>query len=98
MEKPVDMVLYCPNCGMQHIDRDEAKGMLAFDVACYGEPWRNPPHKSHLCKPQEGGCGCIWRPADVPTNGVAAIKTEGKHDTWPGPHDEVRAQPARRAV
>lgn len=40
--------------------------------------WLNPPHRSHKCK-----CGCIWRPADVPTVGVAAIQTKGKADNWP---------------
>lgn len=76
---PIDMVLHCPACGMQHIDKDEAAGMFAFDVACYGEPWRNPPHRSHLCH----GCGHIWRPADVPTNGVQAVQTKGKADSPP---------------
>jgi hypothetical protein len=81
--KPIDMILYCPNCGMQHIDAQEE------------EPtWTNPPHKSHLCH----GCGCIWRPADVATNGVPALKTSGKGDTWPGVHnDEVRAAAALAA-
>jgi hypothetical protein len=41
--------------------------------------WMNPPHKSHLCK----FCGVIWRPADVPTNGVEVLQTRGKADTWP---------------
>ncbi len=35
------------------------------------------PHRSHLCH----GCGHIWRPADVPTNGVVATKTKGKADS-----------------
>lgn len=39
--------------------------------------WTNPPHRSHLC----AGCGAIWRPADVATNGVQAIKSEGSADT-----------------
>jgi hypothetical protein len=38
--------------------------------------WTNPPHRSHLCHE----CGHVWRPADVPTNGVAAVKTKGKAD------------------
>jgi len=42
------------------------------------EGWDNPPHRSHLCH----DCGCIWRPADVPTNGVKDIKTAGDADTW----------------
>jgi hypothetical protein len=46
----------------------------AFKVA-----WDNPPHRSHKCH----SCGAIFRPADVPTNGVAAARTRGKADTWP---------------
>jgi hypothetical protein len=68
MSNPIDMVLPCPVCGMLHIDAPEPdKG------------WDNPPHKSHLCH----GCGAIWRPADVPTNGVATVKTRGEKDTYP---------------
>ena len=64
---PVPMILHCPTCGTQHIDLpDERIG------------WTNPPHKSHLCL----ACGCIWRPADVPTTGVEKIETVGKADTW----------------
>jgi hypothetical protein len=65
---PVDMLLYCPKCGIQHVDWPDERT----------PGWSNPPHRSHLCH----GCGCIWRPADVPTNGVAAIATQGKADTW----------------
>lgn len=70
--KPLDMVLHCPECGRQHIDEpNEAAG------------WGNPPHKSHLCRKEDGGCGNVWRPADIPTNGVRAVATRGKADTWP---------------
>jgi hypothetical protein len=65
---PIPMVLHCPRCDQQHIDAP---------VPAIG--WTNPPHRSHLCH----GCGCIWRPADLPTIGVAAIATRGKADTWP---------------
>lgn len=65
----VDMVLHCPVCHVQHID--EAVG--EWD----GKAWENPPHRSHLCR----GCGHIWRPADIATNGVAAVKTRGKADS-----------------
>lgn len=95
----IDMILYCPNCGEQHIDK-EAPWRRTY--ACYHigptcfyceglneGRWANPPHRSHLCN----SCGCIWRPADVATNGVADIKTEGKTDTWVTPA-EVSAQPA----
>lgn len=68
--KPLPMVLHCPRCGTQHIDEpDLANG------------WSNPPHRSHQC--QKEGCKTIWRPADVPTVGVASIETKGKADTWP---------------
>jgi len=86
---PVDMVLYCPACGLQHIDAPdlcpECPGGACMCVK-QGEKWTNPPHRSHLCS----RCGHIWRPADVPTNGVAAIKTKSKADS------AALAQPAVR--
>lgn len=45
------------------------------------EPWLNPPHRSHYCRPEDGGCGHIWRPADVATNGVRAVQTRGANDS-----------------
>lgn len=63
----IDMVLYCPECGKQHID--EPSGASG---------WTNPPHRSHLC----AFCGCRWRPADIATNGVREIKTKGLFDSW----------------
>ena len=66
--EPIDVVLLCPNCGTVHVDAPEPE-----------RGWTNPPHRSHLCH----SCGTIWRPADVPTNGVAAVKTRGGKDTWP---------------
>lgn len=74
--KPIDMVLYCPKCSMQHIDEvEEHDELTRYTVP--PSPWSNPPHRSHLCH----GCGHIWRPADVPTNGVASVKTKGRNDT-----------------
>lgn len=91
---PIDMILHCPSCGMQHIDVAEQEIVeqvplrSMFDIggathtmrATVVNPdrWLNPPHRSHLC----GNCGCIWRPADVPTNGVRRIDTAGKNDTF----------------
>lgn len=74
---PIDMVLHCPKCGKQHIDAAEP-GPLMYDQMDHApKVWDNPPHRSHLCH----GCGHIWRPADVPTNGVLAVKTRGKDDS-----------------
>ncbi len=76
---PLDVVLPCPRCGLVHVDAPEpATG------------WTNPPHKSHLCH----GCGLVWRPADVPTNGVAAAKTRGEKDT-PADAGRIAAVEAR---
>ena len=75
---PINMVLHCPKCGLQHIDAPDHPhygGMT--DATGFHPRWDNPPHRSHLCK----GCGNIWRPADVPTNGVAAVATKGKADS-----------------
>jgi len=71
LAQPIDMLLFCPVCGLQHVD--------AADERTPG--WTNPPHKSHLCH----GCGHIWRPSDRPTNGVVATKTHGERDGTPGP-------------
>lgn len=73
---PIDMVLHCPKCGMQHIDAPESDLGPSVDGSGDMPLWSNPPHRSHLCHK----CGYIWRPADVPTNGVAAVKTKGKQD------------------
>jgi hypothetical protein len=93
--RPIDMVLHCPACGMQHIDAPESPPKTrpgdstgAMAAAWFGteaagavsrvfDRWDNPPHRSHKCH----GCGHIWRPADVATNGVAGIKTKGKADS-----------------
>lgn len=80
---PIDMVLHCPACGMQHIDapgdlrNDYAVVVGLAEVSKEYTPWTNPPHRSHKC----AGCGHVWRPADVETNGVAAIKTKGNADS-----------------
>lgn len=67
--QPIDMVLHCPKCGLQHIDAPDDRT----------PDWKNEPHRSHLC--HNPACGYIWRPADVPTNGVQAVKTKGKADS-----------------
>jgi hypothetical protein len=78
MPQPVDMVLFCPKCGTQHIDAPESHRVMVEGVHVDDAVlWDNPPHRSHLCH----GCGHVWRPADVPTNGVAAVKTKGSNDS-----------------
>lgn len=57
---------------------EDYRGALQCKCLSFTVAWNNPPHKSHLCH----SCGTVWRPADVATNGVAEIKTEGKNDTW----------------
>lgn len=75
-EEPIDMVLHCPQCMTQHIDGPDARHYENYHPGGL-TLWTNPPHRSHLC----AECGHIWRPADVPTNGVAAIKTRGRNDS-----------------
>ena len=89
-DKSIDMVLHCPACGMQHVDEDNSEqvrivaaergyehGSRDWEAFIERNEWANPPHRSHLC----AGCGHVWRPADVCTNGVAAVKTKGKQDS-----------------
>lgn len=62
---PIRMLLACPKCSHQHIDKpDPARG------------WDNPPHRSHECQ----HCGHIWRPCDAPTEGVETLITKGQRD------------------
>ena len=75
-QAPIDMVLHCPACGVQHIDAPEETDPSTWTAEQYGH-WTNPPHRSHLC----ADCGHVWRPADVPTNGVRAATTVGKNDS-----------------
>ena len=76
----VPMILRCPRCQLQHIDAPEPHEVIGAEGRTHESGWTNPPHRSHLC----AGCGYIWRPADVPTTGVAAITTRGQNDSQPG--------------
>lgn len=67
---PIDMLLFCPQCSFQHVDAPQPQ-----------ENWDNPPHRSHECQ----NCGWVWRPADVPTNGILHIETTGERDKSPIP-------------
>lgn len=99
LSAPIDMILHCPNCGTQHVDADNSDevrieaaergfvhGSRDWEDFIEKKEWTNPPHLSHLCH----SCGCIWRPADVPTNGVKAITTKGKADTTAAVNPVVR--------
>jgi hypothetical protein len=82
-DAPIDMILFCPSCGLQHIDEIETVlvwtgGGSAPEPSHEEVTWDNPPHRSHLCQ----GCSTIFRPADVATNGVRAITTKGKADRF----------------
>ncbi len=85
LEAPIPILLFCPMCGTQHIDAEDAtksQDGLHIHNGILGVPhWANPPHRSHLC----AQCGCIWRPADVATVGVASIETKGKADNFSPP-------------
>lgn len=90
VEAPIPMVLHCPKCGKQHIDAPAEHDDLK-QYTNPATPWTNPPHRSHLCH----GCGHVWRPADVPTTGVAAVQTKGKADSpiaSPGGVEQMRAE------
>lgn len=85
LRRPVPMILHCPKCGKRHVDEAkpdacETCGQDQSGCACPAfTAWLNPPHKSHRC----AFCNLVWRPADVPTSGVASIETRGERDTWP---------------
>lgn len=75
-DPPIDMILHCPKCHEQHIDVPDMEWKDGT-VFAPSPLWANPPHRSHLCL----NCKWVWRPADVYTNGVAAIKTKGTADS-----------------
>lgn len=91
--KPIDVVLFCPKCKAQHFDdiepdvcekcggqKDAHKAPVKLETGLWCDdftPWLNPPHKSHRCH----NCNTVWRPADVPTNGVEKVQTVGSNDT-----------------
>lgn len=81
-DAPLDMILHCPHCGVQHIDKPEPGvcSSCGIDVDAHEtvgctefSEWVNPPHKKHLCKTADGGCGKLFKPALVPTNGVKEL-------------------------
>jgi hypothetical protein len=87
MSEPINLLLYCPNCATQHVDEArpdvcETCGGNQSNCTCAAfTAWLNPPHRSHRC----GECNHVWRPSDVPTNGVAQLQTRGERDGSPRP-------------
>lgn len=85
VDAPEPNICKCSHSIDSHSTPADCRGTVStessYPCPCdeYVVAWTNPPHKSHLCH----GCGIVWRPADVPTNGVATIHTRGKDDTWP---------------
>lgn len=79
LAEPIPMVLHCPNCREQHIDKPDPE-----------TGWtNNPPHRSHECQ----FCKWIWRPADIYTTGVERINTRGNNDSVPRPRAPIRFLP-----
>lgn len=54
------MVLHCPKCNLQHVDKLEPSGI----------DWRTRPHRKHQC----ASCGHVWMPYDFYTVGVEEVK------------------------
>jgi hypothetical protein len=95
MSTPVNMIIFCPRCGVQHIDTPESEAdfairLEAWRVTSEGQSpsrWTNPPHKSHLCH----ACKHVWRHCEeVETNGVQTIKTAGEIDSAPPIRRQLR--------
>lgn len=75
-EVPINMVLHCPNCHVQHVDApDEGLG------------WKNPPHRTHQC----GQCGALWRPSHACTNGVQELPVPLTPQGNEGPETRAKA-------
>lgn len=86
MNNVIDMIIFCPKCGHQHVDREETDKEYTdrLHESSWWElggdkpkRWDNPPHKSHLCH----HCRNVFRLCDIETNGIKNIKTHGESDT-----------------
>jgi hypothetical protein len=95
-DTPVDMILFCPKCRLQHVDKadpdkcqdcghavtdhyaddraPEQTGICMANPVCACKkfnPWLNPVHKKHRC--QNPACNEVFKPANIPTNGVEEL-------------------------
>ncbi len=59
---PLPVLLFCPMCKKQHIDKLEPDGI----------DWRTRPHRKHLYL----GCGHVWKPCALHTVGVETLPDE----------------------
>lgn len=82
--KPHDVDVLLTECRAALLTAWTPIDMVLHCPACHTQhidtidaTWENPPHRSHLC----ANCGFVWRPADVDTNGVPAVKTQGQRDS-----------------
>lgn len=62
-EKPIDLLLFCPNCKKQHLDVGE---------------FRERVHRKHKCENtpegEKTGCGHLWVPHWYATRGVTVLE------------------------
>jgi hypothetical protein len=94
VEKPIDVVLFCPLCKFQHIDEAEPN-------TCQNCGHGAEYHKGSECYLHDSGCDCtgfkawlnpphkshrclnpecnhVWRAANIPTNGVEKVDKENE--------------------
>jgi DNA (cytosine-5)-methyltransferase 1 len=62
-EAPIPLIIHCPKCKVQHVDVDDGSGAWATSRL----------HKKHLCKPEDGGCGYVWKVSNRYTVGVREL-------------------------
>lgn len=87
LNRPIDMVLFCPKCKEKHIDKPEPDicsscgcgQYIHKDNDCMNcrnctslKIWENPPHRKHLCH----NCQYLWTPANINTNGVDILPND----------------------
>lgn len=79
-DKPIPVVINCPECGLQHVDAPAPCSLheCTHSGVCYAsangqaekcDRWDNPPHRVHKC----AGCGCLFEVASVNTVGVGSL-------------------------
>jgi hypothetical protein len=80
IDQSIPMLLFCPNCGNQHIDEPQPE-----------RGWDNPLHRSHECQYCIGSDGkpYVWRVCDYNTVGVAEIESVGERDSSPKPKSQM---------